>query len=577
MNYKTKIVLAEDSKTQAAQTKFILEEQGYSVDVAENGKLAYDLICRSLPSVVITDVVMPEMNGYDLCRAIRSNPKTNMIPIMLLTNLNLPDDVQNGLISGADDYLPKPIDEKLLIEHVDRIVESKGTTIKYELIEDLSNQKVLNFLMSTYETAILKTRELESAKKELSILNQILEEKVEERTAQLEQRIRELKCLQEINGLYESIDHSSKELVKQTCYILRNSFPDPSKIDICITMNGERFCTENFNDTYQFKISGAIKSLRKVIGTIEVSYNMETKSDPFASYEKKLIKSVAQRMFELYELEEKERKIILQNEQLTKSIENIQMINRELEESRKKAVESDRLKSAFLANMSHEIRTPLNSIVGFTDIFDDPEIDLKTREQYGHIIKESSMHLLAIVNDILDISKIETGQMAIVITSFSLLDVLVSVNNFFQKVADDNGISLNLVPLVNENCIIKTDQNKLKQILNNLISNALKFTSKGSVEFGVLQFDNEAIFYVKDTGIGIADSFKDKVFERFSQFESSTIRHYGGTGLGLAISKRLVELLGGLIWYESVVDKGTTFYFKIPVEINKCLDLETPP
>ena len=570
MNNPITIVLAEDSLTQAVQTKYVLESEGYVVDVSRNGKLAYDLVCKNNPSMVITDIMMPQMNGYELCEAIKKNPNTKHIPVMLLTTLDLPEDVKRGLISGADDYISKPLNEDLLIDHVKKIIRPENKYVSAYLANDISNEKVLNFLMSTYETALLKTKELEKAKNELSILNSLLEKKVHERTKQLNQRVRELNCLHDINDLYESIDSSSVELLKQTAYTLKNSFISPDKIEIYINMNGGVFETDNFNHNFSFKLSGPIKSMRSIIGTIEVSYNENVKSNPFTPEEKRLVDSVAQRMFELYELGQKEQKIIHQNEELITHIAEIKEINKELKISNARAVESDRLKSAFLANMSHEIRTPLNSIVGFTDIFDDPDIDSETREIYGKIIKDSSMHLLAIVNDVLDISKIETGQMPIFIEKCNLFEFLESLKEIFIRNASEKGIDLILCNVNHKECEINTDIKKLKQVFTNLISNAIKFTSDGSVEFGFLSYDNKITFYVKDTGIGIPENYTDQIFERFTQVDSSTIRNYGGTGLGLAISKRLVELLGGEIWFESQLKVGTTFFFTISLSIENC-------
>ncbi|MFA9391088.1 MAG: hybrid sensor histidine kinase/response regulator [Prolixibacteraceae bacterium] len=563
MNSSNHIVLAEDSLTQAMQTSHLLELQGYEVDVSRNGKLAYELVCRTKPSMVITDIVMPIMNGYELCKAIKQNPETKHIPVILLTTLDLPDDVKKGLISGADDYISKPLNEKLLVEHVRQIIKNGKLTVDDNFLHEISNEKVLSFLMSTYETALLKNKELEKIKNELSVLNILLENKVNERTKQLNQRVKELNCLHQINDLYESIDYSSSELLKQTIFILKSSLIHPDKVEISIEMNGKRFQSDNFNPSYFHKLSSSIKSMRTVIGTIEVSYNENVTASPFSPEEKKLVDSVAQRMFELYELGEKEQKIILQNEELKKHIIEIKAINKELKVSKERAVESDRLKSAFLANMSHEIRTPLNSIVGFTDIFDDPEIDPKTREAYGKIIKDSSMHLLAIVNDVLDISKIETGQMPMLFENCNLFVLLESIQNIFIKDARGKGIDLVLCNVDSIDIKIHTDKNKLQQIFTNLLSNAIKFTAKGSIEFGVLSFDEKITFFVKDTGIGIPENYSDKIFERFTQVDSSTIRHYGGTGLGLAISKKLVELLGGEIWFESELNVGTTFFFTI--------------
>ena len=264
------------------------------------------------------------------------------------------------------------------------------------------------------------------------------------------------------------------------------------------------------------------------------------------------------------------KEIARQNRILKENLEKIQEINEELKVAKQKAEESDRLKSAFLANMSHEIRTPLNSIVGFTEIFDEPEIDLETRKYYGKIIKDSSAHLLAIVNDVLDISKIETGQMNVKIEQCDLRKILAELKNMFVIEVTDKDIELEMNFPADFACDMHTDVSKFKQIMTNLLSNAIKFTSKGKVEFGLKKKDKRHIFYVKDTGIGIPEEYLEKIFDRFTQVESSTIRNYGGTGLGLAISKRLVEILGGELWLESKVGVGSTFFFVLPMFSKDC-------
>lgn len=264
------------------------------------------------------------------------------------------------------------------------------------------------------------------------------------------------------------------------------------------------------------------------------------------------------------------RKIARQNIILKENIEKISEINEELKEAKLKAEESDRLKSAFLANMSHEIRTPLNSIVGFSEIFDEPGLDSQTREYYGKIIKESSVHLLSIVNDVLDISKIETGQMNIKVGECKIYDLLNDLKNMLRIEANEKGIDLRLNANGHSDCIIHTDVQKLRQALTNIIQNAIKFTPSGYVEFGLMKKDNCRMFFVKDTGIGIPDDCKEKVFQRFVQIESSTTRNYGGTGLGLSITQKLVELLGGEIWFDSEVNVGSTFYFTLPLFLKNC-------
>lgn len=243
----------------------------------------------------------------------------------------------------------------------------------------------------------------------------------------------------------------------------------------------------------------------------------------------------------------------------------------DLKQAKNKAEEGDRLKSAFLANMSHEIRTPLNTILGFSSILASEEsISLQEKEEYSFIINRSSDNLLQIINDILDISKLETGQLKIFNTRFELRNVLDELNRVFTKrltELDKNEIRLSQV-MVDEHLFLNQDRVRFYQIFANLLSNSLKFTEKGEIQFGVSGTDGSMVsFFVSDTGIGIKKELQSAVFERFRQLnEFSNNKVHGGTGLGLSIVKNLVELMGGKITVESDEGKGTTFRFTLPVE-----------
>ncbi len=252
-----------------------------------------------------------------------------------------------------------------------------------------------------------------------------------------------------------------------------------------------------------------------------------------------------------------------------------QMIEEQLILAKEKAEEADNLKSTFLANMSHEIRTPMNGILGFSDLLMSEETTEQERKSYIEIIYQSGKQLLNIINDILDISKIEVGQIQINEENVSLNDMLEELLALFTpKTFEGKNIKIEVhKELSDTDSVVITDGMRVRQIFTNLINNAIKFTSKGYVEFGYLIVPSDDTiennhaqiqFYVKDTGIGIPDSKREIIFDRFRQSDESHTRKFGGTGLGLAISKGFVELLGGKIWHESIEKSGSTFYFTIP-------------
>lgn len=232
-----------------------------------------------------------------------------------------------------------------------------------------------------------------------------------------------------------------------------------------------------------------------------------------------------------------------------------------------KAKESDRLKSAFLQNMSHEIRTPMNGIVGFAGLLKDDDLSISQKEKYLSIITQCSDQLLNVVNDVLDLSLIETGNIEAARNSVSINKILDEYYNTYSATLNE-GISLKLVKgLSEEDSVIVTDEVKFRQIVNNLLSNAQKFTENGSIEFGYEYIKSQIQFFVKDSGIGIDSKMYDGIFDRFRRAEIETTKTIGGAGLGLAICRGNTNLLGGKIWVDSTPGLGSSFYFTIPVNI----------
>ncbi|BDX39501.1 hypothetical protein CYCD_28560 [Tenuifilaceae bacterium CYCD] len=243
------------------------------------------------------------------------------------------------------------------------------------------------------------------------------------------------------------------------------------------------------------------------------------------------------------------------------------LMEQELIEARNRALRSDKLKEAFLQNLSHEIRTPLNAIVGFSELLSMDINQTKEQKDYTSIIMNSSNQLLSIVNDILTIAKIQTGQEVVVLKSTDINSVLDNLYKIFRSQVDIKRIGLNLRKgNKNPQFLILTDETKVTQILSNLINNAIKFTDKGMVEFGYSLNEKHIEFYVKDSGIGIPKEFQQIIFERFRQVESSLNRNFGGTGLGLSISKAFAEMLEGNIRVESEPSIGSVFYLTLPLK-----------
>ncbi len=236
-----------------------------------------------------------------------------------------------------------------------------------------------------------------------------------------------------------------------------------------------------------------------------------------------------------------------------------------LRSAQKKAEESDQLKTAFLHNISHEIRTPMNSIIGFSELLHNPDLTNEKRQYYAGIIAQSGNSLLSIISDIVDIATIQANQTKVNEDEFNLNNMLKHIYEQFIVKAQIQGVSFSYNNfMLDEESFIKTDSVKLLAILTNLVGNAMKFTQKGYVNFGYTCKGDLLEFYVEDNGIGIPSGMHEEIFKRFRQLEYSNDNQPSGSGLGLAISKAYVEMLGGMIWLNSLPGKGSVFYFTIP-------------
>ena len=432
------ILIVEDSPTQAERLRRLIQSLHYNARVASNGQLALAAIRERKPHLVLSDIVMPEMNGYDLCRAIKSDPTLRDIPVILVTSLNDPKDIIRGIECGADNFIRKPYAEDYLLNRISHMLMNqklrKNQNVEIGIALYLGDQKhfinaerqqILDLLISTYEQAV------------------------------------------QVNG----------------------------------------------------------------------------------------------------ELQARERQVIELNMRLAHHAAELETINREIALKNLELAEASRMKSAFIANMSHELRTPLNAIIGFTGalLMKLPGPLTSDQDKQLNTIRASARHLLSLINDILDVAKIEAGKLTLSIEPVHCQELMAEVADTLRPLAQQKGLALEMAlgeagqPPV----IIDTDRRALTQILINLLNNAIKFTEQGTVRISLSQREEDGGLVtemsIADSGAGIKEEDQAKLFQAFSQLDSTSTRHVEGAGLGLYLCKNLANAIGGALFFNSDYGSGSTF------------------
>ena len=317
-----------------------------------------------------------------------------------------------------------------------------------------------------------------------------------------------------------------------------------------------------------------ILTIKQALKSYDQEEQLKRKNIELLELSKSLEKKVKLRTLEL----EKSNVLLLKSHEEIKSQNNdlelyqnhlkelVEERTKDLNISKENAEENDRLKSAFLANMAHEIRTPMNGILGFSELLKNPEISGEKQQKFVDIIFNSGQRLLNTLNDLMDISKLETGQVKLKLKEININDEVENMYSLFKLEATNKGLSFKLItPIENNAIVINTDREKLYGVLSNLIKNAIKYTEKGgSIEFEYKVEGEFLVFCISDTGIGIPEDRQKAIFDRFVQADIDDTKVYEGCGLGLSIAKSYAIMFKGSISVESVENKGSKFYFKIP-------------
>jgi PAS domain S-box-containing protein len=492
----------------------------FDVQIALSGSEGLALAKASPPDIILLDVMMPEMDGYEVCRRLKADPQLGIIPVVFISALDDKETEIRGLSLGAADFLTKPINVDIARLRIQNLLERERLRQEVKAQSDQLASQLASLRKLT--TAVEQSP--------ASIVITDLEASIEF-----------------VNPRFTEVTgYCADDVVGKNPRILQSGLTDKAtftgmwaKLTQGKPWTGELVNQRKNGDIYWEEAQ--IAPVKDADG--KIGHYVAVKTD------------ITERKALAAELEQYRHHLEALVESRT----------RDLSIAKENAEAASRAKTTFLANMSHELRTPLSGIIGMTGLALRRSTDDKQKD-YLAKIDISAKNLLAIINDVLDISKIEAERLTLEKIDFQLADVLESIRNLLGPSAKQKGLDLRIeVPAEIAAATFCGDPLRLRQVLLNLVSNAVKFTATGAVIVRVLRTD-VLRFEVEDTGIGIAAADQARIFSAFEQADASLSRQFGGTGLGLAISKRLVELMGGKIGVNSIAGQGSTFWFAVGLD-----------
>jgi len=641
-----KVLVIDDQLDNLITLKAILKLSGseYKIFTAITGSLGIEIAEKEQPDVILLDIIMPGMDGYEVCSYLKGQTLTAHIPIVMVTALKTDSNSHiKGLEKGADLFLTKPIEPLELIAQLKVVFRIKETEDKLKAQKNKLNELVKQ-----------RTQELsESENKYRSIVENtndaivIIQNGLLKFSNPYASKISGYQMDELMDVPFVELVHSvDKEFFTVSYSKKLNDVKDSNSLHIklcCkngsikyVSLRAEEITWNNafallyiITDLTVYKEHEIALVKAKELAEESEEYLhsiINNMGDPiFVKDDQSRLLLVNDAFCEIFELnrddiigktlaeevpiEEQENFLKVDKEVISSGEENIaeelltirdhptltistrktrfidhkgkryligairdiskrKEFEVELEKAKERAEKSDRLKSAFLANMSHEIRTPMNGILGFSGLLKEPNLTGEKKLKYIDIIEKSGVRMLNIINNIVDISKVEAGLMHVDLKETNINRQIEYVFAFFKNEASNKNLELKLHDLLpNDEVIVNIDREKLYAILTNLVKNAIKYTNEGCIEVGYRKTSTAPIeleFFVKDTGIGISKNRMKAIFERFIQADIEDREAIQGAGLGLAISKAYVGMLGGKIWVDSIYKKGSTFYFTIP-------------
>jgi PAS domain S-box-containing protein len=582
-NDPKEILIVEDSKVEAELLRRTLTRAGFTVSVALNGEEGLQAAHYRRPALVMSDINMPLMNGYQLCRTLKYDQKLWNVPLMLLTVLSEPEDIIEAINAGADAYIIKPFAEETLLDRISSLLEApidrrRNEERRREVVGYGGRQRtiagggqqILNLLLSLYENTLSQNRELAATQTQLNLFNESLEQQVRERTA----------ALVESEQRHRSIFTNARDgivLIDADSGLVVDCNPEFEKqcgrtVTELKSLHIWELRPLSLREAAQRKFSD-VQSTGEG-GSSELDFERPDGSRLPIEFVSRLIRIGNRVYLQSISRDISERKRVeTELEQYRHHLEElVETRTRELAEAKAAAEAASAAKSAFVANMSHEIRTPLNAIVGFTHLLQRAHPDAAQKEKLDKIV-EATRHLLSVIDDILDFSKIEAGKLTLNITDFAPDRMLDNVFSMIGPKLAEKHLEL-VVDRGDLPPVLMGDSTRLAQALLNYLSNAVKFTERGRVNVRISKSEETTTsllvrFEVTDTGIGIPPAKIRELFAPFEQVDTTSSRRHGGTGLGLAITRRLAHLMSGEAGAQSEPGKGSSFWFSARLSKSK--------
>jgi PAS domain S-box-containing protein len=541
-----RILVVDDSTANLQLLVNLLTEQGYTVYPASDGELALEFVQSTLPDLILLDIKMPGMNGFEVCQRLKADDRSASIPVIFLSALEDEHDKVKAFQAGGVDYITKPFQQAEMLARVRIHLRMR------ELTEGLE-------------------QEVDLRTKELTLANKRLEEEIAERK-QIEDELRKLNndfvILLENTGDFIYFKDSDNRFLfcSQT---LANITGHKSWRDMIGKDDFDVF-PEEMARIYREEEQVILNEGKALLNKVDPYFDAQggrrwvnTNKWPVFD-DKEVVVGIFGISRDITEQKQAEEELVQYKEHLEETVEQR---TEELRLARDAAEAANKAKSVFLANMSHELRTPLNAILGFTQLMRQDHSLGSNQWENLEIINNSGDHLLRLINDVLEIAKIEAGKLQLEITSFNLHELVQEVSDMMRLKAQQKGLQLEQDQSSDFPRFIKGDEARLRQILVNLVSNAVKFTEQGGVTIR-LSTKRNAVYHllieVEDTGPGISSVDQQRLFKPFEQLSLDSSQ--GGTGLGLAIVKQFVQLMSGNISVESELGQGSLFRVDLPLE-----------